>query len=284
MRQGQKSKRGGIQDILLPMEYFRCLQGDFEGNHPWYACDMSGKDTGRDLCFAPVDVICVGIDANNGNAVWWQSQNKVRFADGTINDLTMMIIHDNNLQGIYLGAKYEQGKQIAQEGSAGYANGNHLHIEVAKGKFSSKYARNAKGYYLPNGIAIETACFADDTIFLTSKHWYWIYTKDVPVQSVTQAYFTLNEIPADFVYEQACFTCKVGKLRVRKAPSLQGTLTPYYYTDIAPYNQVRYDGYVRREGYIWISWIGQDGTRRWMAVGECDEQGINTTPYGTFSV
>lgn len=186
MKKGQTSVRGGIQDILIPMEFFRCLQGDFEGNHPSYACDMSGKDTGRDLCFAPCDVVCVATNPNDGNTVWWQSQNKVRFADGTIDYLAMMIIHDNNLDGIYIGAKYSQGQQIAQEGTAGMANGNHLHIEFAKGKLTSKYAKNAKGYYLPNSIAIETVCFADGTTFMTSSNWGWKYTKDVPVTSASK--------------------------------------------------------------------------------------------------
>ena len=280
MKANQTSRRGGIQDILLPMEYFRCLQGDFEGNHPWYACDMSGKDSGRDLFYAPVDVICVATNPKDGNAVWWQSQEKVRFADGTIDYFTMMVLHDNTLSGIYVGVRYAQGQQIAQEGTAGYANGNHLHVEVAKGKFQAMYAHNERGYYLPNGIPIEQACFADGTIFLTSKHWQWRKIVDVAVEEETGE--ILNAIPSDFIYESACFLCKSHKIHVRRAPSLQGALTPYYYCDVAPYNQVYYDGYVRREGYIWISWIGQDSTRRWMAVGECDEKGNNVRPYGTF--
>jgi hypothetical protein len=27
---------------------------------------------------------------------------------------------------------------------------------------------------------------------------------------------------------------------------------------------VRYDGYVKRDGYVWIRWIGGSGKRRWM--------------------
>ena len=64
--------------------------------------------------YAPFDVVCVGVDGPDlGNAVFWQSQNKVRFADGTIDYATIMIIHDNNLDGIRVGVKYSQGTQIA---------------------------------------------------------------------------------------------------------------------------------------------------------------------------
>ena len=45
---------------------------------------------------------------------------------------------------------------------------------------------------------------------------------------------------------------------------------------------VQYDGYVKRDGYVWISWIGSSGMRRWMAGGELNSKGINYLPYGVF--
>lgn len=89
----------------------------------------------------------------------------------------------------------------------------------------------------------------------------------------------LNVIPGDFRYEKAIFTCSVDKLNIRRAPSLKGLLTgDYYQKGMA----VNYDGYVRREGYVWISWIGKDNTRRWMAAGELNAQNVNVKPYGIF--
>lgn len=56
------------------------------------------------------------------------------------------------------------------------------------------------------------------------------------------------------------------------------------YMDYCLYNgmHVQYDGFVKREGYCWISWIGSDNSRRWMACGELNSRGYNTTPYGVF--
>jgi len=185
MYKGQKSVRGGIEDILLPMDNFRCTQGDFEGNHPYYACDMAGKDSGRDVAYFPFTAVCKATNPSDGNAVWYQSKNKVRFADGTIDYCTIMILHDNDLNGVIVGREYPQGSQMAVEGSKmgnTYGKiGNHLHMEFAKGPFTQKYARNNKGYYLPNGQPIEKCCFADNTKFLTSGNWAWKYLKDVPV-------------------------------------------------------------------------------------------------------
>lgn len=55
--------------------------------------------------------------------------------------------------------------------------------------------------------------------------------------------------------------------------------TNKYYTNGM---HVQYDGFVKREGYCWISWIGSDNSRRWMACGELNSRGYNTTPYGVF--
>lgn len=52
------------------------------------------------------------------------------------------------------------------------------------------------------------------------------------------------------------------------------------------YRQKVLGTYVDRDGaygsQCWISWIGSDNSRRWMACGELNSRGYNTTPYGVF--
>ena len=89
----------------------------------------------------------------------------------------------------------------------------------------------------------------------------------------------LNSITSDFVRENATFhpNCTI---KIRHAPSLKGKDTGLVYK---VGQSVRYDGYVKREGYVWISWISAStGTRRWMAAGELNNKGVNVNPYGTF--
>ena len=88
----------------------------------------------------------------------------------------------------------------------------------------------------------------------------------------------LNEIPSDFIKEYGTFypNCTI---KIREAPSQKGNDTGLYYTNGM---SVRYDGYVKRDGYVWISWIGGSGKRRWMAGGELNSKGINSLPYGVF--
>lgn len=95
-----------------------------------------------------------------------------------------------------------------------------------------------------------------------------------------ESYTVLNKKPSDWEVETATFTCTVDKINIRKAPSIKGKPTGDWYEKGM---SVRYDGYVKREGYVWISWIGKDGTRRWMAAGTL-KNGVRDKSYGTFGV
>lgn len=88
----------------------------------------------------------------------------------------------------------------------------------------------------------------------------------------------LNAIPADFRHERATFAVTVDAIKIRNAPSLKGKDTHMVYKKGM---SVNYDGYVLREGYVWISWIGRTGERHWMACGE-EKNGRNVKPYGIF--
>lgn len=91
----------------------------------------------------------------------------------------------------------------------------------------------------------------------------------------------MNYKPSNFVSENATFTVTVDSIKIRKAPSLKGADTGLTYDKGM---SVRYDGYVKTEGYVWISWVSAStGERRWMAAGELNAAGKNVKPYGRFS-
>lgn len=88
---------------------------------------------------------------------------------------------------------------------------------------------------------------------------------------------SLNNIPADFYKENGTFYPNTT-IKIRNAPSLKGEDTGLVYKKGM---SVHYDGYVKREGYVWISWISTTGVRRWLATGEL-VNGYNKYPWGTF--
>ena len=136
---------------------------------------------------------------------------------------------------------------------------------------------------MPNNICADLAFVTDGTVILNKGSFAnWTDASHVPFNqgggTTIGSATVLNSTPSDFVYEKATFypACTV---KIRRAPSLKGQDTGLTYIQG---QHVNYDGYVRREGYVRISWIGADGTRRWMACGELNSAGLNTSPYGTF--
>lgn len=276
MKPGQISVRNGVEDILAPMEIINVTQGDGEGTHAGtYATDLAGRDTGRDIVYMPFTGVIKAIDSKaNGNALFIQSTEPVRFADGTIDYATIMILHDNDTNGWAVGKVFRQGERIAMEGTAGKAYGNHTHFEIAKGKFVRMYVQNKQGvYHLPNNMPMEQACFIDDSV-LKGKgvNWAWRKTSDVPVAPKPSA---PNGGEWTRIAESAKFTLTVDKINFRSAPSLDAPITGAY----GKGQSVFYDSYVKNDGYVWISWISAStGERRYMA---CRVISTNE-PWGTF--
>lgn len=154
-------------------------------------------------------------------------------------------------------------------------NGNYGHVAVCEAVINNSLVEWSESNYQANMFGLVRR---NPVNYAGLRFMGYLYHKDLP--SIHSGDITiLNEIPSDFVYENATFTCGVSCINIRRAPSLQGKETGDWYEKNM---SVAYDGYVKREGYVWISWMGRDHTRRWMAAGELDANGINRTPYGTF--
>ena len=168
MKKGQTLKtKAGYEAILFPMEVCRITQGvngqySHQGTN---AIDNGGKNSGIDPIYAPVTMKHVWRDsAKNGNAVFFESVNKVQFADGSIDYCTLMFIHDNYIGDYKVGQVFKQGQEFGDEGTAGNATGNHTHIEVAKGKYTKPYIKNKFGVFmLPNSIHPNKAFYINGT-------------------------------------------------------------------------------------------------------------------------
>jgi len=157
------------------MKYMNITQGIEVGTHVYSnAIDNAGIDKGIDGLFAPFDGVIKKKWAT-GNVVWLESLEKVEFADGTVDYATFMTVHDNDISNITVGQQFKQGQEYYQEGTAGNASGNHVHMEIAKGKFTGTgwYENPAKYWTLYNSVAPWLAFFLDGTIILNSYGYDW---------------------------------------------------------------------------------------------------------------
>ena len=89
--------------------------------------------------YSPFNAKVVAINATETacNAVWIESTDKVRYADGTYDYMTLCFMHDNDISDIYIGQALTQGEYFYDSGDYGIASGKHVHMAVYRGKYNS---------------------------------------------------------------------------------------------------------------------------------------------------
>ena len=146
------------QRILMPMLNVNVTQKEYSSfSHKGInAIDLAGKNALIESVHAPVDMKIVKMYKYNsmGNCVIATSINKVLFADGTLNYATFQFMHDNNINDLKVGQVIKQWQVFYQEGTTGFATGNHIHLAVKKGKFEGL---STNGWSMKNAINTQKA-------------------------------------------------------------------------------------------------------------------------------
>ena len=180
-------------------------------SHDSWELDLSGSDSGIDFYFNKMPHTYWKIagrfgNKSTGNTWFFWSCDKdgkaipVRCADGKDRVITLAMTHSN--ADYRLGTIIAPEKILYQEGTAGHAAGNHIHLEIAEGCVNRKVI-NSKGYYNIVGImdARKVLWILDgftkvvDTKGLTFKH-----TDSATVQEAVmekgKLYFVAQSSPA----------------------------------------------------------------------------------------
>ena len=177
------------------------------------ALDIAGKDTGIDSLKAPFTGIIKRIYTNT-NTVWIESIDKVKYADGTIDYMTIMTMHDNDVSDLKVGDIIKQGAVYYEEGMKGYTTGNHIHLAIGKGKFTGNgWSLNNEGSWIVNNqYDVYKALYIFDSIKIINSGGYnWVKTN------------TLNE---DIVLENKnTYTVKKGDNLTNIAKTYNTTVT-----------------------------------------------------------
>lgn len=143
-----------------------------------YAIDLGSVDGILLRAFAPFDAIVRKIYKEDANEVWIESLEPVLYADGTVDYMTMMFIHDNDVSDLYVGKVLKQYEEFYQEGTKGNVTGAHIHLECAKGRFDgSGWHQNRTGYWsINNPVTPESALFVTaNTNIVNGAGYNWIY-------------------------------------------------------------------------------------------------------------
>ena len=191
-----------MQKAVLLMDYLNVTQsGNGSFSHKGdLAIDIAGKDTGIESLKAPFTGIIKKIYTGD-NAVWLESVDKVLYADGTIDYMTVLTIHDNDISNLKVGDKITQGEIYYDEGSFGNATGNHIHLAVGKGKFTgSGWYKNEYGYWcINNQIEVPKGLFIlDSTKIINNGGYNWTRT-----DTLSENFITYTVVWGDTLYSLA---------------------------------------------------------------------------------
>lgn len=248
-----------MEKAVLMMDYLKVTQGaNSSFSHKGdCALDLGGKDSGIDDLKAPFTGV-IKRNYTNCNAVWLESLEKVKYADGTEDYMTIMTLHDNSITSLPVGKVINQGTVYYQEGTKGYATGNHIHLAISKGKFSGTgWYKNEYGNWCANNqYDVHKALFLDSkTKVLDDGGYDWVVTDKYTVDSVTPKVERNDDMDQVEVL--------VTQLRVRKEPSLKGEVLGY--ANLGFYNVLDKK---ETDDYLWVKiaegqWIATNETDGW---------------------
>ena len=183
-----------MEKPIYPSPYMRITQGFMTGTHiDSYAIDDAGSDTGIDFIVAPFTGIIRKIYTGDANEVWLESNEPVIYPDGTVDYMTMMFAHDNDVSNLFVGKVINRGERFYEEGTKGNATGNHVHMECGRGKFTgSGWHLNSAGYWSINNGKNPTEClWIDDSITILNSNGYTfkkiepeVVVPDTPAQDI----------------------------------------------------------------------------------------------------
>lgn len=239
----------------------------FPLRHSWQSQGMntgSHKDTKAIDCgvltpykdttlYAPFDGTIVHVDPKNkGGGIAFQSDEKVHYANGIYDYMTVWTGHDNKPPK--LGAKFKQGEVYSHMGNAGNVQ-THCHLEVQKGKFKMATKVTSQGSYkFENTINPNEGLYlTEDTIFKYSN-LKWKTEPKVEIVNPVERDETTNQLKV-----------LVDSLRVRTGHSTKDSVLGFVQKN-AIYNY--YETY-NDNTYIWYrigdnQWIADNG--EWLEI------------------
>lgn len=193
MRAGQTMvANDGYEVALFPMPYMYISQGEMMPNTNWshyntYNMDFQGYDANGRVyeapLYAPFTMKVVALwDYNGSHTVTFESVNKVHFADGSLDYMTIEFTHANNPPYHTIGDIVSQGQLCYYTGTYGNVTGDHVHMCTGIGHYDGYTQRTGGHYDLTNRYHIYDSLYINDTTIVYDSHDYpWkTYTPPTP--------------------------------------------------------------------------------------------------------
>lgn len=177
MKPNQKlTDRLGREVALFPLEYLYMTQdeGSDFSHAGTLAMDFQGWGANGRIykCpyYAPVTIKCIA-STESANRIW-QSLSEV-VCPGFTDFITIVVAHDDTPPVI--GTVLTQGELMGHTGTAGNVTGDHVHINIARGKYAGweKVPPNGN-WQLKNSVHVYSALYVNDTVIVEGYNHPWI--------------------------------------------------------------------------------------------------------------
>lgn len=234
-------------------------------SHVSYEVDLAGMDSGVDVWrnkMPNTRWYCAGAwgNTNTGNTRFFWSYGtdgkpkKVLCADGALRYVTLALTHSR--RSFTVGKFYSYNEIMYQEGTSGYATGNHIHLEICGGHTRTKVRNSKGGYNLANMLR------ANKCLFLLTGYSYiknagglsWKTARIVPYTDSSSS----SKDAFQKGYEKGkAFTTKVN-LNLRSEPNTSSKVL----LTIPKGKKCYYYGYYRMvNNVVWfrVSYGGKEG-------------------------
>lgn len=171
----------GYEVALFPMPYLYMTQdegGDYSHTGT-YNIDFVGYDGSGVVYTAPIyapvsmKVISYHGTYTGGNAVIFESLNKVHLPNGQLDYLTVMFMHCNNPPYKTVGDIVYQGQLCYRTGTYGYVTGDHVHSCLGQGRGGYFVQRSSGNYDLSNRIHYWDGVFVNNTVIVQGYNHNW---------------------------------------------------------------------------------------------------------------
>ena len=171
----------GYEVALFPMPYLYMTQdegGDYSHTGT-YNIDFVGYSGSGVVYTAPIyapvsmKVISFHGTYTGGNAVIFESLNKVHLPNGQLDYLTVMFMHCDNPPYKTVGDIVYQGQLCYRTGTYGYVTGDHVHSCLGQGRGGYFVQRSSGNYDLSNRIHYWNGVFVNNTQIIQGYGHNW---------------------------------------------------------------------------------------------------------------
>ena len=171
----------GYEVALFPMPYLYMTQdegGDYSHTGT-YNIDFVGYNGSAVVYTAPIyapvsmKVISYHGTYTGGNAVIFESLDKVHLPNGQLDYLTVMFMHANNPPFTTVGDVVYQGQLCYYTGTYGYVTGDHVHSCLGQGRGGYFVQRSSGNFDLSNRIHYWNGVYINNTIIIQGYNHNW---------------------------------------------------------------------------------------------------------------